>query len=113
MEQDLSRAETRLATVDRLDLIGWLDEAQRNENRWRQRFYELLGDVRQWSEHLVRQQNPEPAPDGETAGQAQRRDVFARLWRLSEEILSAPDPLAAIIEKHTPNRANSQQDDEI
>jgi len=113
VEQDLSRAEARLATVDRLDLIGWLDEAQRHENRWRRRFYAVLSDVRRWNEHLVRQQNPEPARVGETAEQAQRSDAFARLWRLPEEILSAPDPLAAIIEKHTPDREDRQQDDEI
>jgi len=113
VEQDLTRAEARLSAVDRLDLIGWLDEAQRNENQWKRRFYGLLHDVRRWSEHLALQQNPEPVPEGETAGQAVRRKAFAGLWRLPEEILSAPDPLAAIIEKNTPDREENPQDDDI
>jgi hypothetical protein len=113
VEQDLTRAEARLSAVDRLDLIGWLDEAQRNENTWKRRFYGFFHDVRRWSEHLALQQNPEPVPDGETAEQTERRKAFAGLWRLPEEILSAPDPLAAIIEKNTPEREKNQQDDDI
>jgi len=38
---------------------------------------------------------------------------FTGLWRLPEEILSAPDPLAAIIEKNTPDREETPQDDDI
>lgn len=110
VEQDFARAESSLAAVDRLDLIGWLDEAQRNETRWKRRFYGLFHDVRRWHEHLERERNPEPAPDGETHEQAQRRKTFASLWGLPDEILSAPDPLATIIEKHTPDQKESSQD---
>jgi hypothetical protein len=96
--------------VDRLDLIGWLDEAQREANQWNRRFYGLFNDVRRWDEHLVRQKDPEPVPEGETVAQTERRKAFARLWGLPEEILSAPDPLAAILEKNTPDLAESPQD---
>lgn len=103
VEQDLARAETRLAAVDRLDLIGWLDEAQRNETHWKRRFYRFFNDISRWSEHLDREKNPEPVPEGETPEQTQRRKSFARLWGPPEEILSAPDPLAAIIANNTPD----------
>jgi hypothetical protein len=110
VEQDPVRAEARLSSVDRLDLIGWLDEAQREANQWNRRFYGLFNDVRRWDEHLVRQKDPEPVPEGETVAQTERRKAFARLWGLPEEILSAPDPLAAILEKNTPDLAESPQD---
>lgn len=103
VEQDLARAEARMAAIDRLDLVNWLDEAQRNEEGWRRRFYALLRDIERWHEHLEDQKNPEPVPEGEAAGQTQRRTALKRLWGLPEEILSAPDPLAAIIEKNQPN----------
>jgi len=111
IEQDRSRAEARLSSIDRLDLIGWLDDAQRNEDRWKRRFYGLFNDVRHWSEHLAREQNPEPAPEGETDDQARRRHAFARLWGLPDEILAARDPLAAIIEKHSPDRVEHSHDE--
>jgi hypothetical protein len=110
VEQDPIRAEARLASVDRLDLIGWLDEAQQDANQWRARFYGLLNDVRRWNDHLAQQKNPEPAPEGEAASQAERRKTFAGLWGLPEEILSAPDPLAAIVEKNTPELGEPLQD---
>ncbi|MCU0777821.1 MAG: hypothetical protein MUF86_09175 [Akkermansiaceae bacterium] len=110
LEQDFARAEARLSAVDRLDLIGWLDEAQRNENRRKRRYYGFLNDVRRWHEHLERERNPEPVPEGETAEQAKRRKAFASLWRLPEEILSAPDPLAAIIANNTPSQGENDQD---
>jgi hypothetical protein len=110
LEQDLARAEARMSAVDRLDLIGWLDEAQRNENRWKRRFYGFFNDLHRWCEHLEREKNPEPAPEGETDEQAKRRKTFASLWGLPEEILSAPDPLAAIIARNTPDQDESDKD---
>ncbi len=110
MEQDLSRAEARLAAIDRLDLVGWLDEAQRNEQRWRRRFHGLNSDVQRWHEHLEEQKNHTPAPEGEPPEQTQRRTALRRLWGPSEEILSAPDPLAAILEKHKPGPEDDRTD---
>ncbi len=97
VEQDLAKAEARLATVDRLDLIAWLDEAQRATARWRRHYYELLRDVQRWHEHLARLASPEPEPTGELA---EKRRAFQRLFDLPPEILTAPDPLAAILAKH-------------
>ena len=110
VEQDLARAEARLASVDRLDLIGWLDEAQRKEDRWRRNFYGLLRDVERWHEHLEEQKNPEPVPEGETLEQTQRRTSLRRLWGLPEEVLSAPDPLAAIIDRNKPDPKDDETD---
>lgn len=110
VEQDLASAEALLSAVDRLNLIGWLDEAQRNETRWKRRFYRLFHDVRRWSEHLEQEKKPEPTPEGETAEQTERHKALTRLWGLPDEILTAPDPLAAIIEKNTPDPADDHQD---
>jgi hypothetical protein len=100
VEQDIVRAETRLREVDRLDLIGWLNEAQRRADLWQRRYYSLFGDVRKWQEHLVRLAQPEPAADGDEDPEAtSRRRAFGRWLALPEEILEAPDPLAAILEK--------------
>lgn len=109
VEQDLARAEARLASVDRLDLIGWLDQAQREEQRWKRRFYGLLSDVTRWHEHLDRQNHPEPPREGETAEQTARREAWRGLWSLADEILNAADPLAAIIEKNKPDPGDQDE----
>ncbi len=103
VELELARAEALLSSVDRLDLVRWLDEAQRQETKWKRRFYELFHDLRRWSEHLEKQKNPEPFPEGELPAQTKRRMTFAALWSLPEEVLSAPDPLAAILERNSPD----------
>lgn len=92
MEQELAKAEARLAAVDRLDLIGWLDEAQREADLWHRRYSKLHSDVTRWLEHLAHPPGPEPADD---VGKRQR--AFRRLFSLPDEILNSPDPLAAIL----------------
>ena len=104
VEQDLAKAEARLAAVDRFDLVGWLDEAQREAARWRRNFHELHSDVSRWHEHLTRPAEPEPS--GENAGRVR---TFRRFFDLPEEILNAPDPLAAILAANNP--ADEQADD--
>jgi hypothetical protein len=99
VEQDLDRAEARLRNVDRLDLIGWLDEAQCDASRWRDRFYSLHGDLRRWHEYGVRARAPEPDTSGE---EGKKLWAFQSLFDPPPEILSAPDPLLAILEAHTP-----------
>ena len=98
VEEDLGRAEARLASVDRLDLIGWLDEAQRESARWCRGYYKLFSDITRWHEHLAQKNEPDPADEN-----AEKRRAFRSLFGLPEEILNSPDPLAAIIaaNKHT------------
>lgn len=92
VEQNLAKAEARLASVDRLDLIAWLDEAQRDAARWSRHYHKLFSDVSRWHEHLTRPPEPEPA-----GPEAERHRAFRRFLSLPEEILTAPDPLAAIL----------------
>ena len=101
VEQDPAKAEARLAAVDRLDLIAWLDEAQRETTRWRRHYYDLLSDVERWHEHLTRQDEPEEKDE--------RRRAFHRFFDLPEEILTAPDPLAAILARN--KHADEEADD--
>lgn len=106
VEQDLAKAEARLAAVDRLDLIAWLDEAQREAARWRRHYHGLHHDVQRWHEHLARAAAPEPdAPDAN----AEKRRAFQRLFDLPQEILTAPDPLAAILAAN--RHADEEADD--
>ena len=102
VEQDLAKAEARLASVDRLDLIGWLDEAQREADRWRRHYSSLFHDVTRWHEHLSRP----PEAEG-SGGDGDRQRAFRRLFSLPDEILHAPDPLAAILaaNKHSDEHA--------
>jgi len=74
---------------------GWLDEAQREAARWRRNFYGLRSDVSRWHKHLTRPAEPEPFGEN-----AERVRAFRRLFDLPEEILNAPDPLAAILERN-------------
>ena len=106
VEQDLAQAEARLAAVDRLDLIAWLDEAQRETARWRRHYHNLHHDVQRWHEHLARTAAPEPEATGDLA---EKRRVLRRFFDLPPEILTAPDPLAAILARNKP--ADEEADD--
>ena len=106
VEQDLAQAEARLAAVDRLDLIAWLDEAQRETARWRRHYHSLHHDVQRWHEHLARTATPEPEAPDELA---EKRRALHRFFDLPPEILTAPDPLAAILAKN--KHADEEADD--
>ena len=106
VEQDLAKAEARLAAVDRLDLIAWLDEAQRDAARWRRHYHDLHHDVQRWHEHLARANEPEPEAHD---ANAERRRALRRFFDLPEEILTAPDPLAAILARN--QHADEEADD--
>jgi len=91
VEASEEAAEKRLASVDRLDLVGWLDESQRTSDSWRMRFFYLLGDIEKWRRHKASEANP-----NEDAG-AKR---LSAIYKLPDEVQQAPDPLAALIAHH-------------
>ena len=95
-------AEERLRTVDRLDLITWLDQAQRGQRRWMGRYRSLFADVRAWQAQQAKAESDDASED----------TPLTRLWmhRLPEEILEAPDPLAAILEMHSKKEDDSEDD---
>lgn len=96
---DPSEAEERVKSVDRLDLIGWLDEAQRESRRWRRRYHRLFSDVKEWNER--RKETKAPADSKE------RRFLF---HRLPDEIMQAPDPLAEILDAHRERESEDAED---
>ncbi len=96
VERNRTAAEARLASVDRLDLLRWLDEAQKTARNWFRRHHALARDLESWRDHLAREANPLDPSDEATA----RRRTFERIWALPDEILGAPDPLTALIDKH-------------
>ncbi|MBC2603943.1 hypothetical protein [Puniceicoccus vermicola] len=83
---DLPEAETRLRTVDRLDLIAWVGQAQREARSWQTRYHRLFADVQEWQKIQNTPENSNEPP-------------FPPI-RLSEEIIRSTDPLTAILEYH-------------
>jgi hypothetical protein len=99
---DAEEAEERLRTVDRLDLITWLDEAQRTARHWQTRHRRLLADLTAWHKHEKR---VERSTD-------EKESPWERLYfHLPEEILKSPDPLAAILESHQKQNLDSGIDE--
>lgn len=92
-------AEQRLASVDRLDLVGWLDEAQRSASTWRSRFFRLLGDLEKWQTHLESQASPE-------ANEKER--LWLAILKLPDEILQSKDPLKSLLTQHREDAKNDK-----
>ncbi len=105
VETSLDRAEQRLAAVDRLDLLAWLDEAQRDAASWRRRFHSLKSDVSRWHDHLAEAAKPDDGPSAATRLRKHRLTFFS----LPEEVLSSPDPLGMILERHKPDQASGEE----
>jgi hypothetical protein len=96
-------AHQRLASIDRLDLLAWIDEAQRREEKWKQKFFGLQNDLVHWRDYLEDQKRATENPDS-----PQRR--FPRFFLPDESIRNAENPLTALIEKHS-TRFNEGLDD--
>lgn len=102
-------AERRLARIDRLDLLHWLDRMQQNVLEWKHRYHALYGDLSDWVEYrdLPEEVKSPPDENGEDKTTRFRRSLF--LIRLPEEIRDDPDPLRRILERNnlesTPERA--------
>ena len=52
VETEECKAEARLNSVDRLDLVQWIEEAQRKEEQWQRRFFDLHHELRSWHEYV-------------------------------------------------------------
>ena len=105
VERSEQAAEARLASIDRVDLIRWIDEAQRAERTWRSRFRSFYRDVSRWHEHV---HHPEPDDeDGDDTERSRRRSMRA-FFSLPKEILDTPDPLATILSNH--NETSEESD---
>jgi hypothetical protein len=56
-----------LASVDRLDLVQWIAEAQKREEQWQRRFFALHNELRRWHEYVEekkrRDRNPKATKD--------------------------------------------------
>jgi len=105
VEQSEAATELRMSSIDRLDLIGWLDEAQRSSQQWSQRFYRLLSDFEKWHQHV-----PDTRKTEESSSEDLRVSGLRNFFRLPDEILNAPDPIAAILESHRSMIKNEERD---
>ena len=100
IETEESKAQTRLASVDRLDLVQWIAEAQKKEEQWQRRFFFLHHELCRWHEYVEDQKKPqEPESDDNKLGRTLRS-----IWKPSEEITTAADPIGKTLELHAPNK---------
>jgi hypothetical protein len=104
VETEESKAQARLASVDRLDLVQWIAEAQKNEQQWRRRFYSLHNELRRWHEYVEEQKKPQE-PESESN---KRLRVLRSIWSQSEEIKTAADPIGKILELHAPKKSEEE-----
>jgi len=100
VETEECKAAARLASVDRLDLVQWIAEAQKKEEQWQRRFFSLHHELRGWHDYVEDQKKPQ---EPETEGKKTLRKLGS-FWRPSEEITTAADPIGKILELHAPEK---------
>ena len=104
VEMEESKAQARLASVDRLDLVQWIAEAQKKEEQWQRRFFALHNELRRWHEYVEEQKKPQE-PESESN---KRLRVLRSIWSPSEEIKTAADPIGKILELHAPKKSEEE-----
>lgn len=104
VETEESKAQTRLASVDRLDLVQWIAESQKMEEQWQRRFFALHNELRRWHEYVEEQKKPQE-PESESN---KRLRVLRSIWSPSEEIKTAADPIGKILELHAPKKSEEE-----
>ena len=104
VETEESKAQSRLASVDRLDLVEWIAEAQKKEEQWQRKFFSLHNDLHRWHEYVEDQKKPQ---EPESAGKKTLRTLGA-FWGPSEEIITALDPIGKILELHAPKKSEEE-----
>jgi len=87
---DETTAHQRMNSIDRLDLLHWLDQAQTATREWRGRYRSLHRDLANWIDYRDRP----PVEEGEST----LRWSFGIFNRLPDEIVNDPDPLSRILE---------------
>ena len=104
VETEESKAQARLASVDRLDLVQWIAEAQKKEEQWQRRFFALHNELRRWHEYVEEQKKPQE-PESESN---KRLRTLRSIWSPSEEIKTAADPIGKILELHAPKKSEEE-----
>ena len=104
VETEEIKAQSRLASVDRLDLVQWIAEAQKKEEQWQRRFFALHNELRRWHEYVEEQKKPQE-PESESN---KRLRVLRSIWSPSEEIKTAADPIGKILELHAPKKSEEE-----
>lgn len=84
---DRAAAEHCLASVDRLDMIHWLDRQQQSRDYWRRRYRALYSDIESWHRYSI-------ALDKE----AFLTNRIGLLHSGLPEYLKDTDPLGALVE---------------
>lgn len=95
VEWEQEEADRKLAAVDRLNLIDWLERMQRDAKEWRRKYHALRTDLDRWHKYAL---------EKETQGDEEPEGVNAlrRIFMPDEEIRNATDPLEAILKRHPP-----------
>ena len=56
-ETEESKAQARLVSVDRLDVVQWIAEAQKKKEQWQRRYFSLHNELRRWHKYIEEQKN--------------------------------------------------------
>jgi len=83
-------ALAKMNSIDRLDLMRWLDQAQQEIRAWRSRYRHLRSDVKEW---VGEQKQPR-------ALRTKFERALGAFHALPDEVLNDPDPLSRILERN-------------
>ena len=79
-------------------LCGGFMRRGKKTRQWQRRFFLLYHELGKWQSHMEEQKKP-TEPESEST---ERRRRLSSIWRASDEILEAPDPIAKTLEIHDP-----------
>jgi hypothetical protein len=100
---DVETADRTLGSVDRLDLLDWLDRMQKTALEWSNRYHALYRDLSDWVEYRdLPEEEKSPAEEAGEGKKTRFRHSFL-LIRLPEEVRNDPDPLRRILERNRPD----------
>ena len=88
-------ADRLLLSVDRLDIIGWLDQMQERAQQWEQRYTTLRADLERWHKYVAETQG-----EHNLGADAELTLLQTFSWP-HEDIRNAEDPLAVILARNS------------
>lgn len=101
---DADTARQKMNSIDRLDLLGWLDRMQQERLEWKSRYSALHHDLRQYLEYrdlsAEEKAGLDSVSDSDDAKSIKRSINRISLGLMDKEIINSNDPLKMICSKH-------------
>ncbi len=95
-------ADRLLQSVDRLNLVEWLGQMQKQAQQWQKKYNLLRSDLERWHKYVTAQQEGQPAQEGE---KTDRHSAWKIFCLPDEEIRNAEDPLWEILKRNAVSNA--------